>query len=334
VDCFCLFWSAKNIAVPFTCPPSFAPFASAIFLADRRSSGPLSSANSVDLVVLCIMKTPRIVFVVSLVSEVLLAQDYYPLNVSNRWYFDSSATAVRVMADSLFSNGHHYSVLSRPDLVGGNYVRADSHYVYYLNNLYTQTSTDQPIFRLDGTVGDTTFAQFGPYMYIILTRIDTPTVFNEPTRVLTFKLDGIQVTQVRLSKKFGPISGWFYGDPPPPWPVFISNLTGCTINAVSYGMVVSVPFDRAQPTMFQLFQNYPNPFNPSTTISFNLPSRLFVSLKVFDLIGREVAVLVSEEMSAGSYLRLWNANGFAGGSYFYKLRAGSLVETKKLILLR
>jgi hypothetical protein len=89
-----------------------------------------------------------------------------------------------------------------------------------------------------------------------------------------------------------------------------------------------------QPKTFSLEQNYPNPFNPSTTISFSLPSNSFVSLKVFDVVGREVASLVSEQMSAGSHSKQWNANGMPSGIYFYRLRAGSFTETKKLILLK
>jgi hypothetical protein len=85
---------------------------------------------------------------------------------------------------------------------------------------------------------------------------------------------------------------------------------------------------------YYLNQNYPNPFNPSTTISFNLSSRSFVLLKVFDLIGREVATIVSEEMQAGNYSRQWNAFDLPSGVYFYRLQAGSFAETKKLILLK
>jgi hypothetical protein len=88
------------------------------------------------------------------------------------------------------------------------------------------------------------------------------------------------------------------------------------------------------PSCFTLEQNYPNPFNPSTTISFSLPTQFFVSLKVFDLIGREIITIVSEELSAGTYTRQWNATGIPSGVYFYHLQAGSFSETKKLILLR
>lgn len=88
------------------------------------------------------------------------------------------------------------------------------------------------------------------------------------------------------------------------------------------------------PISVQLDQNYPNPFNPVTTISFSIPSRSFVTLKVFDLIGREVAIIASEEMPAGSYTKQWNALNMSSGIYFYHLQAGLFTETKKLVLLR
>jgi hypothetical protein len=88
------------------------------------------------------------------------------------------------------------------------------------------------------------------------------------------------------------------------------------------------------PTRFSLEQNYPNPFNPSTIFSFTLPSKSFVSLKVFDFIGREVISLVSEEMSAGTYSRQWNAANMSSGIYYYRLQTNSFTETKKLVLLK
>jgi hypothetical protein len=85
---------------------------------------------------------------------------------------------------------------------------------------------------------------------------------------------------------------------------------------------------------FSLSQNYPNPFNPSTSISFKLSASSFVSLKIFDLLGREVTTIVSEQLSAGDHLRQWNAVNIPSGIYFYRLQNGSFTETKKLVLLR
>ena len=83
-----------------------------------------------------------------------------------------------------------------------------------------------------------------------------------------------------------------------------------------------------------LNQNFPNPFNTLTTISFSIPKKSFVSLKVFDVLGREVGVLLYEELLAGTYSRQWDPEGFPGSVYFYRLQAGSFIETKKLVLLR
>jgi len=89
-----------------------------------------------------------------------------------------------------------------------------------------------------------------------------------------------------------------------------------------------------RPETFSLKQNYPNPFNPATTISFDVPQKSFVSLKVFDALGREVASLASEELVAGTYERHWNASDMPSGTYFYRLQAGGFNATKKLVLLK
>jgi beta-glucanase (GH16 family) len=85
---------------------------------------------------------------------------------------------------------------------------------------------------------------------------------------------------------------------------------------------------------FGLCENFHNPVNQSTTISYNLPSDSFVSLKMFDSSGKKVATLISEEMPAGIHSLEWNATNFSEGIYFCRLEAGSLADTKKLILLR
>ena len=88
------------------------------------------------------------------------------------------------------------------------------------------------------------------------------------------------------------------------------------------------------PSKFAMEQNYPNPFNPSTSIQYAIASRQFVTLKVYDVLGNEIATLVNEEKPAGSYEVKFSANEFSSGVYFYKLQAGDFIETKKMILLR
>jgi photosystem II stability/assembly factor-like uncharacterized protein len=88
------------------------------------------------------------------------------------------------------------------------------------------------------------------------------------------------------------------------------------------------------PSAFLLSQNYPNPFNPSTSIKYALSNKQFVSLKVFDVLGKEVAILVNEEKNADNYEVEFNASHLASGIYYYKLRTGDFIETKKMILLK
>jgi hypothetical protein len=88
------------------------------------------------------------------------------------------------------------------------------------------------------------------------------------------------------------------------------------------------------PAHYVLEQNYPNPFNPTTRITFCIPGNKFVTIKIFDLLGREIAMVINEQKPAGIYSIDWNAVGFPSGVYFYRLQAGSFTETKKLVLLR
>jgi hypothetical protein len=85
---------------------------------------------------------------------------------------------------------------------------------------------------------------------------------------------------------------------------------------------------------FRLLQNYPNPFNPMTSFSFTIPRRSFVSLKIYDIFGREVATVVNEARNAGAYEAQWDASNMASGVYFYRLTANGWLQTRKMVLLR
>ena len=91
------------------------------------------------------------------------------------------------------------------------------------------------------------------------------------------------------------------------------------------------------PNDFVLQQNYPNPFNPVTSIEFSIPKSEFITLKVYNILGEEVATLVSERLTTGKYKYEWDASrpaGIASGVYLYRLQAGAYVETSKMILMR
>jgi hypothetical protein len=88
------------------------------------------------------------------------------------------------------------------------------------------------------------------------------------------------------------------------------------------------------PQNYVLYQNYPNPFNPVTTINYSIPQTNFVTLRIYDLLGREVAILVNERKPAGNYQMQFNAAKLASGVYFYRLTAGNFITTKKLIFIK
>ena len=88
------------------------------------------------------------------------------------------------------------------------------------------------------------------------------------------------------------------------------------------------------PTRFVLRQNHPNPFNPSTNIIYSIPQNVKVQIKIFDILGNEIETLINEEKPAGTYKITWNAENLPSGVYFYQLRAGDFVQTKKMLLLK
>jgi hypothetical protein len=95
---------------------------------------------------------------------------------------------------------------------------------------------------------------------------------------------------------------------------------------------VTEPSDN--PASFQLSQNYPNPFNGTTELGFGISDWGFVTLKVYDILGREVATLVNEVKQPGTYTVQFDGSGLASGVYFYRLQASHFVQTRKALLIR
>jgi len=124
-----------------------------------------------------------------------------------------------------------------------------------------------------------------------------------------------------------------------------SNGIGAIIGSVGYKNILGLAYtakgvsdlseDKANvPFAYSLKQNFPNPFNPSTKIKYSIPQISNVVLKIFDVLGNQVETLVSEEKPVGTYEITWYAEGLPSGVYFYQLKAGNFIETKKMILLK
>jgi hypothetical protein len=153
-------------------------------------------------------------------------------------------------------------------------------------------------------------------------------------------------TNERISTSpFNPTSGTFFGDyngitaangiVRPIWTRLVSGSLSVWTAIIDFPLGVD-PMNTEIPTAFVLHQNYPNPFNPTTKIRFEIPVQAAgdVSLRVFDLLGRETATLVNGHLSAGTYEINWDAADHASGLYFYTLKAGTFIETKKMVITK
>lgn len=136
---------------------------------------------------------------------------------------------------------------------------------------------------------------------------------GEHTLTITYRENGAKLDKICISD---------YSFPPDGMGEEAENL--CTV-----GVDEVETFDS-----YSLSQNYPNPFNPSTEISYNLPKQSFVTLKVYDVLGREIITLVNETKSAGTYKINFYAEGLGSGVYFYQLNADNFMEKRKMILIK
>jgi hypothetical protein len=139
------------------------------------------------------------------------------------------------------------------------------------------------------------------------------------------------------------LSGSYYFSPS--HPLKVSTYYGSSDNGYSlvWNMIRFVPATNSTsvkqekqqlPIGFQLFQNYPNPFNPSTEIKYSIPQTGFVTLKVYNILGQEIATLVHQEQKAGNYNITFNSTKFESGVYFYRIQARNRSLTKKMLLLK
>ena len=235
------------------------------------------------------------------------------------------------------------------------YVAPVSTNVEAKNNIFVNTRDESPYcasalydYSLSNLVSDHNDLQYQPNLYSCLARVNTGDyhslsewqttgrdshsvsvmpVFRAPYLHLDTTSTASRQLNARATTR-GEVSTDFDAEP--------RHTSTPDIGADEMWLTIDGVEDNADglPGRFWLAQNYPNPFNPSTSIRFDVPRSTMVKLKVYDLLGREVATLVTEVKQPGSYTVRWNAKDFAGGVYFYQLNAGSYERTKKLLLLR
>ena len=295
-----------------------------------------------------IMKNIKI-FIFFLIGSISFSQsneflDFYPLSVGNQWTMLSQFDVppyeehyfVSVEKDTLindkiyfkikteypFSNSKYYS-FERIDTLTSQVIRYDKYY-----------SIDYIIDSLEAEGEDWFTAE----------RYHSTYPFNNPTQCYWVKTDTILNIQTVIKAFQGINNDWW----PPAYILakgfgvveilgtqWRTELVYAKIDGIEYGTPVgNIKEESSLPKEFLLTQNYPNPFNPSTTIKYQIPELSFVTVKVYDVLGSEVATLINEEKPIGSYEIEFDATTLPSSIYFYRLQAGAFVETKKMVLMK
>jgi len=296
------------------------------------------------------MKTIIILLVLSLV--LIFGQEknknFFPLEIDNKWHFDyyhsdgsgrpTTDTLTVIVKDYLeMPNGKYYYELNKPSFFYAKYLRVDSNCVFVYDEF---SQEDVKLIDFEMKLNEQHEVRFGVLGFVELYDIDSIDVLGYESVNKTYRLDGLILSYLTLSSKFGPI--WRYSPGEPPGTSITRELLiGCQISDTSYGHIVSVKDEKRLPNEFSLSPNYPNPFNPTTKIKFSLPNvgdenfrPLQTQLIVYDILGREIKTLLNKPLQPGEYEVEFDATGLPSGVYFYRLSSGSFSQTKKMVLLR
>ena len=294
----------------------------------------------------------KLVVLIFLFSFIQVYSQCLPLQIGNQWHYTpflAGYDKVLIATDTVNINDVKYfridywSVDGSP-VNGYFYDRMEGDSLYY--RLYP-TGDTLFLFNFNWTNEQIISTQVSDscFRLLLIHRNDstylgvTATIYNSFLGVYCLGMTDTAWTSTSedYSSFFGGIHTYFDG-----------TLIGALIDGISYGTLypVTVEDEIGLPTQFILEQNYPNPFNPTTKIKFTIPSvgtrhnaslksdGVFIQLKVYDVLGNAVATLVDEFREAGSYEVTFDASGFASGIYFYELRSGEYIQSKKMTLIK
>jgi len=278
---------------------------------------------------------------------------FYPLSVGNYWvynvfdwsypYYSHYIYTRKVVSKEILSNSKEYFVIEETEnnypAIFTVFERVDSMNGKILRYEENCSTPDNEIIIEDfmAEVGDSILIGRFSHCSGILSLFEqegTMDIFSQVKNYRNFRYDYLQSFGHRLVQGFGIHSisvSYDFGNTG-------YTLKGCIVNGIVYGDTTLTDVDdelNSLPTEYKLEQNYPNPFNPSTKISWQLPVSSWVTVKIFDALGREVETLVNEYQHAGNHSTLYIVNStLPSGIYFYRLKAGDYVETKKMLLLK
>ena len=294
------------------------------------------------------MKTCVFVCQLLLACTAVLAQpgaNFYPHHRGDVWQYRSVFTGEIVHTDYIDSvrvdSLSHDQLIFRRIRRGENILRPER--LDTLGNLYLiDYQPAYPHYKLYADSGVSWFAGYDPLdsnrsFRISVRRVYQTTVFGVPTTVKVFNFEMRYVRQgdtVRFSFGSDHLATGFglIQEDVEPSDVYI--LTGAIIDSVHYGTILLAPEGKVLPSNVQLLQNYPNPFNPVTTIVYQVPTNSHVKLEVFDVLGQLLKTLVNEPQVAGTYQIQFEASDMSSGVYLYRLTAGEVRITKRMLLVR
>ena len=299
---------------------------------------------SITLVLICTLK---------IIPQIdTTRKEFYPLQIGNIWQYSTENNQIytaKIKADTII-DGIIFYEFERVGLrtSGSGITRIDS-----LLRIQTRwggqiggdkcggnTPYESSVYRLaeqDSSLWEIC-ESFNGILGVPLTRfnrISSVNIFGETREIMSFNFGGAPENEdtiwnygAILAKGIGVIEEQYFDGG-------YRTLQGAVINGIQYGTIVSVEeVSKTVPDEITLYQNYPNPFNPTTLIRYSIKESGLVSLKVFDILGKEVAVLVNEVKPVGVYETEFNAVNLPSGVYIYSLRVNGFVSYQKMILLK
>jgi len=285
------------------------------------------------------------------------ALKYYPIQTGDYWeyknhywqfpfYYDSSAHSVEIIGDTILSNNYKYKILLKKNIPDDGfsskiYERVDSSTacVYRYSNDTVFVNSEYLIDSLLAQPGDffagsrSGYGSYGNTIFSTLCIAEyEDTVLGLITDVKELQDQSfIPELNYRLAKGLGFVSSisceFGCGSTRLVYAIVNGNVYGDRITNVEKGITT-------RPKEYILDQNFPNPFNPSTTIRYQIPQNGFVTLKVYDILGKEVATLVNEVKASGRYEVNFDASTLASGIYLYRLNVNDYLDVKKMLLIK
>lgn len=261
------------------------------------------------------------------------AQGYYPLEIGNRWdygYLDSPRHYVyqrttSIVGDTLMRNDKRYAILNEGN--SNSYLRQEGDSVY----TYSDAQGETVLYDFSRQDGDTITAYYRSDTLVTVVYRGERDVFGQPRTAWTFETRSLNTSFYNLVTIADSI-GYIYSLVEPGVSEYC---LGVIINGIQYGTITGVHSSPSPlPSGFGLAQNYPNPFNPTTTISYTVPKRTYLTLTVYTIMGQAVQILKTGWHEPGSYQVQFDGNGLSNGLYFYRLQSDHTSQTKTMVLLQ